>query len=78
MKKVIKQAQPEEAKYICDLCQKGIENDEYGLDRVDIVTRVSHGNGWVGIDRIEQKVFHAHRKCLQTAIDLMGGNSSEI
>lgn len=70
MKKIIKPAEPEKVEYFCDLCGEQIE-DSLGLDRVDIITREAYGNGWIGIDRIEQKVFHSHRKCLGTDLDLM-------
>lgn len=75
MKKIIKPAVPEQTQYICDLCGKEIESDSLGLDRVDIIIREAHGNGWSGIDRIEQKTLHCHRKCLCVAIDLMMKNN---
>lgn len=72
MKKIIKPAVPEEAKYICDLCGKEIEQDSYGTNVVEIVVHDVSGNGWN--EWTEEHVYHCHRCCLGTAIDLMGKN----
>lgn len=79
MKKIIKPTKEEVAEYVCDICGKQIGNgDSFDcLDRVNIVTYEAHGNGWVGIEKIEQVTYHAHKKCLQTVINLMKGNGNQ-
>lgn len=72
MKKVIKSAVPEEAKYICYLCGKEIEQDAYGTSVVDIVVHDVGCNGWN--EWTEKHVYHCHKECLGTALDLMGKN----
>lgn len=72
MKKVIKPAVPEESQYICDLCGKEIEQDAYGTSVVEIVSHDVGGNGWN--EWTVKRVYHCHRECLGTALDLMGKN----
>lgn len=70
MKKVIKPAVPEEAKYICDLCGNEIEQDAYGTSVVEITVHDVGGNGWN--EWPVTNVYHCHRKCIGTALDVMG------
>lgn len=72
MKKVIKPAVPEESQYICDLCDKEIEQDSYGTSVIEIVSHDVGNNGWN--EWSEKHVYHCHRQCLGMALDLMGKN----
>lgn len=72
MKKVIKPAVPEEAKYICNLCGKEIEQDTYETSIVEIVVHDVGGNGWN--EWFEKQVYHCHKKCIGTTLDLIRKN----
>lgn len=69
MKKVIKR---EESEYICDICGKEISCGPYDTDLVKITFNNLKGNGWN--EWHEKHVYHCHRGCLGTALDLMGKN----
>lgn len=73
MKNIIEPAIPEKVQYICDLCGKEIEQDVYGTSVVEIVVHDVGGNGWN--EWPETKVYHCHRSCIKTAIDLMRKNN---
>lgn len=75
MKKVIKPAIPAEETYICDLCGEEIEQDTYGTSVVEIVVHEIGGNGWN--EWPEKHVYHSHRRCLSTALDLMERNGGK-
>lgn len=76
MKKIIEPAKPEKAEYICDLCKKPIESDDFGTDIVKILVDSVVGNGWN--DWVQREEYHSHKKCLITAIEVMRRQSKEM
>lgn len=76
MKKVLEPVKPEKVQYICDLCGKEIEQTTFQTEIVTILFNEVRGNGWNEYPvRVE---CHAHRKCLQTAIEVMKKQREEI
>lgn len=69
MKKVIK---PEEAQYICDICGEEIACGPYDTDLVKITFNNLKGNGWN--EWFEKQVYHCHKKCIGTTLDLIRKN----
>lgn len=66
MKKIIEPAKPEKAEYICDLCKKPIETDNFETDIVKILVDSVVGNG--RNDWVQREEYHSHKKCLRMQI----------